>query len=210
MQLILSFIHLPCVVNQKMLQIKRSKTEEKLLEGCRKGDRKAQRDLYEKYSSLMFAVCRRYISDSAEAEDVLVCGFTKVFAKIDQFKSEGSFEGWIRRIMVNESLTYIRKNKSMYLEVEIEKADREPDYRQIQDQLEVEDLQKLIDRLPSGYKTVFNLYAIEGFSHKEIAAQLGVSENTSKSQLSRARGHLQKLLIEAEDYLNDKRVRYEG
>lgn len=210
MQPILSFIHLPCVVNQKMLQIKRSKTEEKLLEGCRKGDRKAQRDLYEKYSSLMFAVCRRYISDNSEAEDVLVCGFTKVFGKIDQFKSEGSFEGWIRRIMVNEALSYIRKNKSMYLEVEIEKADREPDYRQVQDQLEVEDLQKLIDRLPSGYKTVFNLYAIEGFSHREIAEQLGVSENTSKSQLSRARGHLQKLLIEAEDYLNDKRVRYEG
>ncbi len=98
----------------------------------------------------------------------------------------------------------------MYLEVEIEKADREPDYSQVQDQLEVEDLQKLIDRLPSGYKTVFNLYAIEGFSHKEIAAQLGVSENTSKSQLSRARGHLKNLLIEAEDYLNDKKVRYEG
>ena len=210
MQPFLSFIHLPCVVNQIMLQIKRSKTEEKLLEECRKGNRKAQRDLYEKYSPMMFAVCRRYIIDSSEAEDVLVCGFTKVFAKIDQFKSEGSFEGWIRRIMVNEALSYIRKNKSMYLEVEIEKADREPDYSQVQDQLEVEDLQKLIDRLPSGYKTVFNLYAIEGFSHKEIAAQLGVSENTSKSQLSRARGHLKNLLIEAEDYLNDKKVRYEG
>ena len=210
MQPILSFIHLPCVVNQSMLQIKRSKTEEQLLEGCRKGDRKAQRDLYEKFAPLMFAICRRYINDNAEAEDVLVCGFTKVFAKIDQFKSEGSFEGWIRRIMVNEALSYIRKNKSMYLEVEIEKADREPDYSQIQDQLEVEDLQKMVDRLPSGYKTVFNLYAIEGFSHKEIAEKLGISENTSKSQLSRARVHLQKLLIEAEEYLNDKLMRHEG
>lgn len=210
MQPILSFTHLPCVVNQNMLQIKRSKTEEKLLEGCRKGDRKAQRDLYEKYASLMFSVCRRYISDSAEAEDVLVCGFTKVLSKIDQFKGDGSFEGWIRRIMVNEALSYIRKNKSMYLEVEIEKADREPDYNQVQDQLEVEDLQKMIARLPSGYRTVFNLYAIEGFSHKEIAKKLGVSENTSKSQLSRARGHLQKLLIQAEDYLNDKLVSNEG
>lgn len=158
----------------------------------------------------MFSICRRYISDSAEAEDVLVCGFTKVFAKIDQFKSEGSFEGWIRRIMVNEALSYIRKNKSMYLEVEIEKADREPDYRQMQDQLEVEDLQKMVNRLPSGYRTVFNLYAIEGFSHKEIAEKLGISENTSKSQLSRARVHLQKLLIEAEAYLNDKLIRHEG
>ncbi len=210
MQPILSFIHLPCVVNQNMLQIKRSKTEEKLLEGCQKGDRKAQRDLYDKYAPLMFSVCRRYISDSAEAEDVLVCGFTKVLSKIDQFKGDGSFEGWIRRIMVNEALSYIRKNKSMYLEVEIEKADREPDYRQIQDQLEVEDLQKMISRLPSGYRTVFNLYAIEGFSHKEIAEKLGVSENTSKSQLSRARTHLQKFLLQAEEYLNDKLISNEG
>ncbi len=210
MQPNLLFIHLPYVVNQNMLQIKRSKTEDSLLEGCRKGDRKAQHDLYEKYASLMYAVCRRYISDSAEAEDVLVCGFTKVFTKINQFKGDGSFEGWIRRIVVNEALSYIRKNKSMYLEVEIEKADREPDYGTLHDQLEVEDLQKLIDRLPTGYKTVFNLYAIEGFSHREIAEQLGISENTSKSQLSRARNHLQKMLIETEAYLNNKLMIHEG
>ncbi len=210
MQRNLSFIHLPCVVNQNMLQIKRSKTEERLLEACRKGDRKAQRELYEKYAGLMFSVCRRYISEEEAAEDVLVCGFMKVFSKIDQFKSEGSFEGWIRRIMVNESLTYIRKNKSLYMQVEIENAEREPDYNQLQDHLEVEDLMKMIDRLPTGYKTVFNLYAIEGFSHKEIAEQLDISENTSKSQLSRARAHLQKLLVEAEHYLNDKLLSHEG
>jgi RNA polymerase sigma-70 factor (ECF subfamily) len=145
-----------------------------------------------------------------EAEDILVCGFTKVFRKIDQFKGDGSFEGWIRRIMVNESLTYIRKNKSMFLEVEIEKADREPDYAQMHNQLEVEDLQKIIDQLPTGYKTVFNLYAIEGFSHKEIAEKLGINENTSKSQLSRARVHLQKLLLQAEDVMNNKLMRNEG
>ncbi len=158
----------------------------------------------------MFAVCRRYVQEVHEAEDVLVTGFTKVFQKIDQFKAEGSFEGWIRRIMVNQALTHIRKNKSMYLEVEIEKAEREPDYNQLQNKLEVEDLQKLIDRLPTGYKTVFNLYAIEGYSHREIAEQLDISENTSKSQLSRARVHLQKLLVEAENFMNDKALRNEG
>jgi RNA polymerase sigma-70 factor (ECF subfamily) len=191
--------------NQKV-----NESEERLLEDCRKGDRKAQRDVYEKYSGLMFSVCRRYISEPEAAEDVLVCGFMKVFSKIDQFKSEGSFEGWVRRIMVNESLTYIRKNKSLYMQVEIENAEREPDYSQLSDHLEEEDLMKMINRLPAGYRTVFNLYAIEGFSHKEIAEQLGISENTSKSQLSRARAHLQKLLIEAERFMNDKLMSHEG
>lgn len=158
----------------------------------------------------MFSVCRRYVMQLQEAEDILVCGFTKVFQKLDQFKGKGSFEGWIRRIMVNEALTFIRRNKSMYLEVEIEKAGREPDLQKLSDQLEVEDLEKMIDRLPMGYKTVFNLYAIEGFSHKEIAEKLGISENTSKSQLSRARVHLQRLLLDAEQSVNDKLIRNEG
>lgn len=193
-----------------MLQIKRSKTEEKLISACRKGDGKAQREVYEKYAPLMYAVCRRYIGQVDAAEDVLICGFTKVFQKIDQFKAEGSFEGWIRRIMVNEALSHIRKHKSMYLEVEIEYAEKEPDLGMLAGQLEAEDLQKLIDRLPSGYKTVFNLYAIEGFSHKEIAEQLDISENTSKSQLSRARKHLQSMLVETENYLNDKALSHEG
>ena len=193
-----------------MLQIKKSKTEEKLVKACQKGDHQAQREVYEKYAPLMYGVCRRYVAELQEAEDILVCGFTKVFCKIDQFKSEGSFEGWIRRIMVNEALSYIRRNKSMYLEVEIEKAGREPDYQQLQHQLEVEDMQKMIDTLPVGYKTVFNLYAIEGFSHKEIAEKLGISENTSKSQLSRARAQLQKLLLQAERCMNEKLVSNEG
>jgi RNA polymerase sigma factor (sigma-70 family) len=193
-----------------MLQIKRSKTEEKLIAACRKGDRKAQRDIYEKYASLMFAVCRRYVDQVDAAEDILICGFTKVFQKIDQFKNEGSFEGWIRRIIVNEALSYIRKHKSMYLQVEIEKAALEPDYSTLSQQLEVEDLQKLIDQLPQGYRTVFNLYAIEGFSHKEIAEKLDISENTSKSQLSRARKQLQQLLVETEQFYNEKALSHEG
>ncbi len=158
----------------------------------------------------MYSVCRRYVMQLQEAEDILVCGFTKVFQKLNQFKGQGSFEGWVRRIMVNEALTFIRRNKSMYLEVEIEKASREPDLNKLSDQLEVEDLEKLIDQLPMGYKTVFNLYAIEGFSHREIAEKLGISENTSKSQLSRARVHLQKLLLNAEQSMNDKLMSNEG
>ena len=193
-----------------MLQIKRSKSEEKLIKACREGDRKAQYELYEKYAPLMFSVCRRYVMQLQEAEDILVCGFTNVFQKLDQFKGQGSFEGWVRRIMVNEALTFIRRNKSMYLEVEIEKASREPDFHKLSDQLEVEDLEKMIDRLPMGYKTVFNLYAIEGFSHKEIAEKLGISENTSKSQLSRARVHLQRLLLDAEQSTNEKLMSNEG
>lgn len=152
----------------------------------------------------MYALCMRYIKDDSEAEDVMITAFVKVFEKIDQFKGEGSFEGWIRRIMVNESLTYIRKHKSMYLEVDIEQADREPNCEELGNHLEAEDLMKMVNQLPVGYRTVFNLYAIEGYSHKEIAKQLGISENTSKSQLSRARVLLQKYLLNSERIINEK------
>lgn len=142
--------------------------------------------------------------DKMEAEDVLVVSFTKVFNRIDQFKGEGSFEGWLRRIIVNEALSYLRKNKSMYVETDIEALDREPNFEVLENQLEVEDLLKMIEALPTGYRMVFNLYAIDGFSHQEIADQLGISENTSKSQLSRARALLQKRLIESEQEMNQK------
>lgn len=146
----------------------------------------------------MYALCCRYVKDRMEAEDVLVIAFTKIFERIGQYKGEGSFEGWIRRVMVNESLTYLRKNKNMYLETDIEAASREPDYQQLENQLEADDLLKLIEELPTGYRMVFNLYAIDGYTHQEIADQLGISENTSKSQLSRARALLQRRLLEQE------------
>lgn len=185
------------------LKIYRSK-EDTLVRECRKQDSQAQREVYNRYASTMLGVCVRYIKEPEQAEDVMINGFVKVFEKIDQFKGDGSFEGWIRRIMVNDSLTYLRQNKSMYLEVDIEKADHEPDYSQMDSHLEAEDLLQLIQELPSGYRTVFNLYAVEGFSHKEIADQLGISENTSKSQLSRARSMLQKQLLAAEQMVNKK------
>jgi RNA polymerase sigma factor (sigma-70 family) len=179
------------------LSVHRS-NEQELVTGCKKRNRHAQQQLYTTYSGKMYALCSRYVKSSMEAEDVLVTAFTKVFDKIDQFKNEGSFEGWIRRIVVNEALTWLRKNRSMYLETNLEKADREPDYNQLGDHLEAQDLLKMVQQLPNGYQLVFNLYAIDGYSHKEIAEQLNISENTSKSQLSRARVYLQKLLVQHE------------
>jgi len=203
MQPIQDGLHLVGEFAQMTLKIQTSE-EDKLIKRCRKNDGKAQEAVYNKYSTRMLGVCIRYVKDADQAEDVMIDGFVKVFNKIDQFKHQGSFEGWIRRIMVNESLTYIRKNKSMYLEVDIEAADKEPDYDALGSKLEADDLLAMIQSLPTGYKTVFNLYAIEGFSHKEIAEKLGVSENTSKSQLSRARALLQKQLVDREKLENDK------
>jgi RNA polymerase sigma factor (sigma-70 family) len=178
--------------------------EEELLKGCLKRDRNAQQQLFDLYSSKMYALCYRYVRHAMEAEDILVTAFTKVFDRIGQFKGEGSFEGWIRRIMVNEALTYLRKSRTMYLETDLEQADREPDYDKLSDHLEAEDLMKMIQELPAGYRLVFNMYAIDGYSHKEIAEQLGISENTSKSQLSRARVYLQKMLAQTDWVSNQK------
>lgn len=171
--------------------------ENDLINGCRRGDHHAQQRVFDLYSSRMYGICLRYVKNQMTAEDVLVMAFTKVFDRISQFKGEGSFEGWIRRITVNEALASLRKSRIMMVETDLEYADREPDYDRLSDHLEAEDLLKLIEKLPPGYRLVFNMYAIDGFSHKEISEQLGISENTSKSQLSRARVYLQKLLVES-------------
>lgn len=170
--------------------------ETDIIAGCLQQNRQAQQELYRLYAGKMYALCCRYVRDRMEAEDVLVMAFTKIFERIKQYKGEGSFEGWIRRVVVNESLTYLRRNKNMYLETDIEAAAYEPDYQKLDGLLEAEDLLRLISELPVGYRTVFNLYAIDGYNHLEIAEQLGISENTSKSQLSRARALLQKKLNE--------------
>jgi RNA polymerase sigma factor (sigma-70 family) len=178
--------------------------EEELIKGCLRRERTAQQQLFDLYSSKMYALCYRYVRHAMEAEDIMVTAFTKIFDRIEQFKGEGSFEGWIRRIMVNEALTYLRKSRAMYLETDLEQADREPDYDKLSDHLETEDLMKMIQELPAGYRLVFNMYAIDGYSHKEIAGQLGISENTSKSQLSRARVYLQKKIAETDWVSNQK------
>ena len=181
---------------QTMLRINKSLTEEDLLEGCRKGKASAQRGLYERLAPKMLGVCFRYIKDREEAEHVMIGGIVKVFDKLDQFKGDGSFEGWVRRIVVNDCLMYIRKNRNMSLQSDIEEVHDDPNLKVIEEQLDAQDLIKLIEELPVGYRTVFNLYAIEGYNHAEIAKQLEISENTSKSQLSRARKWLQNRLAD--------------
>ena len=180
------------------LTIKKSINLESLIELCRKQDNKAQRLIYDRISPKMMGVCRRYIGDVSEAETVLVTAFLKVFNKINQFSGTGNFEGWIRRIMVNESLLYLRKNKSMYLDVDIEEAVIEPNYGQAEYLFEERELLDMINNLPVGYRTVFNLYAIEGYSHKEIGEQMGINVNTSKSQSSRARAILKNEVLKRE------------
>ncbi len=189
-------LHLPDTIpNPMRLLLQKSSTEEQLIKDCKAGKSKAQRALYEKYASRMLALCFRYTGNQPEAEDVMMNAFFKVFTKIEQFQSQGSFEGWIRRIMVNESLSHIRKHKNMSVEVDIEKASRQPDIAKIEENIAASDLEEMISQLPIGYRTVFNMYAIEGYSHKEISEMLDISESTSKSQLSRARIHLQKKLL---------------
>ncbi len=178
--------------------------EDELIKGCLRRDRSAQKLLYDSYSSKMYGLCYRYVKDAMEAEDVLVTAFMKVFEKIDQFKNEGSFEGWIRRIVVNEALTSLRRNRSMYIETELEQVDYDPNYKTVSDHLEVEDLIQVVNELPTGYRIVFNMYAIDGYSHKEIAESLGISENTSKSQLCRARTYLQKIILKEEEWMANK------
>lgn len=167
-------------------------TEHDLARAISRGDSKAQTLLYEKYSPKMLAICCRYMNDVMEAEDVMVDGFMRIFDKISQFNFKGSFEGWMRRIIVNEALMRLRSKKM--INVELEEVRQEVSDASVESDLHADELLKLISELPVGYRTVFNLYAIEGYSHAEIAEELGISEGTSKSQLSRARALLQQQL----------------
>ncbi|QBA63413.1 RNA polymerase sigma factor [Muriicola soli] len=162
-----------------------------------RGNRNAQRMIYEKYSPKMLSVCRQYIKDLHFAEDVMIGGFVKVFNNLNSFRHEGSFEGWIRRIMVREAITYLRKNQFVVYDSEKMETHTESVLYN-ESQLQVEEVQKLIDSLPDGYKTVFVLYAVEGFKHREIAELLQISESTSKSQLFKARQFLQQRISSLE------------
>ncbi len=186
------------------LELYNSKLENTLIQACIEKDGKAQREIYERYAPKMYPLCLRYVQGSSQAEDVLVTGFMKVFDKIHTYSGQGSLGAWIRRVIINEALSYLRKNKTMYLEVDIEAADRQPDLQFVQDHLQTEDLLQMVSELPMGYRTVFNLYAIEGYNHREISEKLGISENTSKSQLSRARSLLQQKLLKSEVALKSK------
>ena len=152
-------------------------------------NREAQQQLFEQHSPKMLGVCRQYVKDLHHAEDLMLQGFLKVFTNLQKFKHEGSFEGWIRRIMVNTCISHLRKKNVINLSDE-EYVFNDAATESLEN-TSVEDIQKLIDKLPEGYKMVFNLFAIEGYKHSEIAEKLGVSESTSKSQLFKGRKLLQ-------------------
>lgn len=158
------------------------------------GNRLLQKELYERYSPKMYSVCLRYAIDEEEAQDILQDGFIKVFTKLGSYRHEGSFEGWIRRVIVNTAIEYFRRRK--YIQPMDDKYDNiiESKNPSALDQLAEKDIMGLIQQLSPGYKTVFNMFVIEGFSHKEIAEALNISEGTSKSQLSRGRSLLQNLV----------------
>lgn len=173
-------------------------TEQELIERCRGNDRLAQKALYERFSSKMFGVCRRYVKTVENTEEVLMLAFCKVFKKIDTYSGNGSFEGWIRRVMVNESLMFLRKNYRFNEHADITELPVKAVEVSVEDELAAQDILNLLEQLPTGYRTVFNLYVIEGFKHREIAEQLGISINTSKSQLILAKKKLQKMIKKSE------------
>ena len=176
----------------------------KLIEACIKGDRQAQQDLYDLFSKRMFMVCLRYTKSQQEAEDVLQDSFIKVFKNLKGYRGESRFDYWIKRIVVNTALNSQRKKLYMYPMVDIDDVKNEFDQSKSLSNFQMEELLNMIRELPTGCQTVFNLFAIEGYSHKEIADMLKVSEGTSKSQFSRARKLLQEKIAEEE-----KMERYE-
>jgi len=173
-------------------------TEENLIKGCLQEDRECQRELYKRFSGKMMAVCLRYASSRMEAEDMLQEGFIKVFDNIAKFKMEGSLEGWVRRIMVNNAINKIRANKIKFEELGNVNDDFLQHDKNIIDKMSEQDILKLIAQMPQGYKYVFNMYAIEGLSHKEIADNLGIEEASSRSQYAKAKKYLQQQIIKLE------------
>lgn len=166
---------------------------------CRENDRKAQRGLFDFLAPKMYPVCIRYVGDRDTAQDILQDGFITLFSKLDTYSGEGSFEGWARKIFVNTALMYLRKTDALKLSTDIEEArSLSTDSPSALQHIGYKDLMQLIAQLPAGFRTVFNMYVIEGYSHKEIGAALGISENTSRSQLQRARKYLQDKLKEWE------------
>jgi RNA polymerase sigma factor (sigma-70 family) len=167
-------------------------SETDLLAACRLGTPRAQRVLYDRLAPRMMALCLRYLRHTEDAEEVLMRGFVKVFEALTQYRHEGSLEGWVRRIMVNMALMYLRERRRQALTLDLtDFYCQVPVAPSVEATLATADLLRLVQALPTGCRTVFNLYAIEGYAHAEIAALLGITESTSKSQLARARQRLQ-------------------
>jgi len=188
-------------MNPLLKVIQLYKNEAQLIKKAAKNHRDAQHTLYEMHAPKMLSVCRYYIKDVHQAEEVMLNGFFKVFTQLKSFKSEGSFEGWIRRIMIRESISFLRKKKRL----EFSADDMEVYEKPVNDtnvEFEVDDIQQLIDKLPEGYRMVFNMYAIEGYKHSEIAKMLSIGESTSKSQLFKARKLLQQQIKQLKNASN--------
>ncbi|RMG27997.1 MAG: RNA polymerase sigma factor [Bacteroidetes bacterium] len=167
-----------------------------LIEACIRKDSRAQRELYHRLAPQMLGVCYRYARDKSEAEDMLQEGFVKMYQNLGKYQHTGSFEGWVRRIMVNTAIDCLRRRRHQSQEVEIEEVQHENLAVDFIDELELEYLYQLIQELPDGYRLVFNLYAIEGYSHEEIGRKLGITASTSRSQYARARALLKKRICE--------------
>lgn len=176
-----------------------------LIAGCIAGNRKMQQELYQRFAPKMFGVCLRYAGNTEEAEDILQEGFVKVFRKIDSFRSEGSFEGWVRRIFVNTAIEHFRRKTYLQPVTEREEETIEGSYLSVLDSLAERDIIGLVQQLSPGYRTVFNMYVVEGYTHKQIAESLGISEGTSKSQLSRAKIILQDMVRKNIDQQMDRK-----
>lgn len=169
-------------------------SDKDLITGCLQGDVKSQRSLYERFSPKMYAVCLRYAKEPQAAQDILQDAFVKVFRGLARFRADGSFEGWIRRIVVNTCIEAYRKQVTLYAVQDYESVQVSSHDSGALDQLNEQDLLRMINSLSPGYRTIFNLFVIEGYSHREIAEQLDISEGTSKSQLARARYLLQEMI----------------
>ena len=172
----------------------------KLIESCRNGDRSAQKVIYDRLAPRMFPLCIRYVGDRELAEDVLQDGFVTLFTHLADYKGDGSFEGWARKIFVNTALMELRRKDALKMsdDLEVLRGMKTETTSQLQN-IGYKDLMRVITQLPPGFRTVFNMYAIEGYSHKEIGEILGISETTSRTQLSRARTWLQNKLKEIEN-----------
>ena len=165
--------------------------EHDLIEGCLLGNPIMQKKLYDQYAPKMFGICMRYAANSEDAKDILQDAFVKVFVNLGKFKGTGSFEGWMRRVFVNTAIEHYRKKNQLYAISENQEENISNHEVSALDALEADDIIRLISELPNGYRTVFNLFAVEGYSHREIATMMNISEGTSKSQYARAKAWLQ-------------------